>query len=250
MFYLSDNHDQLLSVTDAQGNITTYEYDDFGRVTAQQSPATGSNTYQYDNADNLTSSTDARNITTQYQYDQANRVTQISYPNAGKDISLTYTNASLPNTVSHSSGQSHSVYNSFNELIQQTDTLNGQSFSVDYDYNTNGKLSLITYPNGTQVQYQYTNERISNVTLLQSGTSTVLASNMSYQPFGPLNQLTYGNGIQLSKTYNTAYQPSNITVTGIQNDDYQHDVIGNISQIQSNQGVTDNLDLSYNALDR
>jgi RHS repeat-associated protein len=248
--YSYNNHDQLLSVTDAQGNITTYEYDDFGRVTSQQSPATGSNTYQYDNADNLTSSTDARNITTQYQYDQANRVTQISYPNVGEDISLTYTNASLPDTVTHSSGQSHYVYNGFNDLIQHTDTLNGQNFSVDYDYNTNGKLSLITYPDGTQVQYQYTNERISNVTLLQSGTSTVLASNMSYQPFGPLNQLTYGNGIQLSKTYNTAYQPSNITVTGIQNDDYLHDVIGNISQIQSNQGVTDNLDLSYDALDR
>jgi RHS repeat-associated protein len=249
-YYTYNNHDQLLSATDAQGSITTYDYDDFGRVTAQQSPATGNSAYQYDNADNLTSSTDARNITTQYQYDHANRVTQISYPNVGEDISLTYTNASLPNTVTHSSGQSYYVYNGFNELTEQTDTLNGQSFSVDYDYNTNGKLSLTTYPDGTQVQYQYINERISNVTLLQSGISTVLASNMSYQPFGPLNQLTYGNGIQLNKTYNTAYQPSNITVTGIKNDNYQHDVIGNISQIQSNQGVTDNLDLSYDALDR
>ena len=248
--YTYNNHDQLLSVTDAEGNVTTYDYDDFGRVTSQQSPATGISTYQYDNADNLTTSTDARNIATQYLYDDANRVTQISYPNTGEDISLTYTNTSLPDAVTHGSGQSQYSYNGFNELTQQVDTLKGETFSVTYDHNLNGKLSLITYPDGTQVQYQYTNDRISGVTLLQNSTSTVLASNIGYQPFGPLNQLTYGNGVQLDKTYNSAYQPSNITITGIKNDDYQYDVISNINQIKSNQGTVDILDFTYDALDR
>jgi RHS repeat-associated protein len=73
---------------------------------------------------------------------------------------------------------------------------------------------------------------------------------MAYQPFGPLNQLSYGNGVQLNKTYNSAYQPNNITITGIKNDDYQYDVISNISQIKSNQGALDTLDLTYDALDR
>lgn len=248
--YSYDNHDQLLSVTDAQGNITTYEYDDFGRLTSQLSPATGITSYQYDNANNLTTSTNARNITTQYQYDHANRVTQINYPNSWEDIIFTYTSAGLLESAIHSSGQSQYFYNGFNEITQQTDSLSGHVFSIDYGYSANGKISLITYPDGTQIQYQYTNDRISNVTLSQNGSSTVLASNITYQPFGPLKQLTYGNGIQQSNTYDTAYQPVNITITDIQNDNYQHDEVGNISQIHSNQGVADTLDLDYDAIDR
>jgi YD repeat-containing protein len=51
--YGYDAQDNLVSVTDPNGNLTTYVYDDFGRMREQNSPVTGRTTYKYDEAGNL-----------------------------------------------------------------------------------------------------------------------------------------------------------------------------------------------------
>jgi RHS repeat-associated protein len=66
----------------------------------------------------------------------------------------------------------------------------------------------MTYPSGRIVTYSRDSlGRVSGVTTKKdSSSSTVtLASSVAYQPFGPLNGLTYGNGLVLTKTYTTDY---------------------------------------------
>src|SRR5262249_4834512 len=57
--YSYDLHGNLVSVTDPNNNVTSYIFDDFGRIQSQVSPVSGATTYSYDPAGNLTVSTDA-----------------------------------------------------------------------------------------------------------------------------------------------------------------------------------------------
>jgi len=57
--YLHDRDGNLTSVTDPRGNVTTFQFDDFGHLLRQQSPVTGLTFYDYDANGNLTDLTDA-----------------------------------------------------------------------------------------------------------------------------------------------------------------------------------------------
>ena len=255
-YYDYNNHDQVTSVTDALGSTTAYQYDDFGRVTQQDSPATGISSYQYDDADNMLSSTDARGITANYQYDAANRVTNITYPDADENISYSYNNMGLPSLVSYggdqsSSNQSQYSYNGFNELITQTDTLNGQTIELAYQYTLSGNISQITYPSGRVIDYHYNAiGNVDQVTTTIDGTTQTLADNISYLPFGGITHLTYGNGKTLTQSYNLSYQLTDKTVDGVLDKTYHYNAVDNINAIDDNLNTDDSEQFSYSEVKR
>jgi YD repeat-containing protein len=72
--YGYDVHGNLTSVTDPNGNVTSYVYDDFGRMISQTSPVvTGVTTYVRCRG-HLTTMTDAKGATTTRTYDPLGRV--------------------------------------------------------------------------------------------------------------------------------------------------------------------------------
>ena len=81
--------DHLTSVTDAEGNLTTYTYGDRDLLTQQVSPVSGTSTYTYNEHGELAAETDARNIVTSRTTDALDRVTAVSYPDS--TLSTTYT---------------------------------------------------------------------------------------------------------------------------------------------------------------
>lgn len=80
-----------------------------------------------------------------------------------------------------------------------------------------------------------------------TGQLTTFASNITYQPFGPLKSLTWANGTTLQRTYDLDYRLTAQTVAG-QSKIYTYDAHGNITQMR--RGSLGNLDYSYDALDR
>jgi hypothetical protein len=57
------------------------------------------------------------------------------------------------------------------------------------------------------VRYTYdTAGRVSAVTTTFNGVTTVLASGVRYQPFGPLKRLTFGHGLVLTRDHDRAYR--------------------------------------------
>ncbi|WP_053207179.1 RHS repeat-associated core domain-containing protein [Jiangella muralis] len=66
---------QLATVTDAAGNVWSYEYDLRGRQVEKTDPDTGTAQLTYDVAGQLTSTTDAENRTLAYTYDALGRKT-------------------------------------------------------------------------------------------------------------------------------------------------------------------------------
>ncbi len=76
---------------------------------------------------------------------------------------------------------------------------------------------------------------------------STLVGQIAYLPFGPLQRLTWGNGITLSREYDQDYQLLRQKV-GPWQSDYQHDANGNIQQHRHSLWGT--LDYQYDPLDR
>jgi YD repeat-containing protein len=82
--YGYDAQNNLTSVTDPNGNVTTYTFDDFGRMRTQVSPVTGTTTYVYDAAGNILTIADANGATTTRTYDLANRLLTATSTRSGQ----------------------------------------------------------------------------------------------------------------------------------------------------------------------
>src|SRR5205807_282345 len=81
-------------------------------------------------------------------------------------------------------------------------------YTVGYAYDLDGNVTQITYPSGRTVTYSRdARGLVTGVTTkaTPSSSSVTLASSVSYQPFGPLQTLTYGNGLVLQKTFTQDY---------------------------------------------
>ena len=71
-----------------------------------------------------------------------------------------------------------------------------------------GNVTQATYPSGRIVTYSRDSlGRISGVTTKKDASSAAvtLASGVTYQPFGGLAALNYGNGLTLAKTFTSDY---------------------------------------------
>ena len=89
-----DSLGNLVSLTDAKGNVSTMQYDTLSRKIAMHDPDMGNWTYAYDAAGNLTQQTDAKGQTILFQYDVLNRRVLKDYVGAG-NVVYTYDGATF-----------------------------------------------------------------------------------------------------------------------------------------------------------
>jgi RHS repeat-associated protein len=158
--------DSLTQITDPRNLATTYSPNGLGDVTAQTSPDTGASQYTYDALGNLLTKTDARGKLTQYTYDAGDRLKTISYP-TGTGSSFEYDGGSTPvpgaigelTKITDASGQAVYTYDSMSRKTSKVQTTGAKTFTVGYTWGDSGsaldKLTAITYPSGTRVNYSY-----------------------------------------------------------------------------------------------
>ncbi len=195
-----DLGDRLTSVVDPRVLTTTYTVDGLGNTTAQASPDAGPSQYSYDAEGNLLTSLDARGKQIRYSYDMLNRLTSISYP-TGAGTTFEYDGgASGPaqekgelTKISDESGQNVYSHDAWGRLIAKQVTINGKNFSVGYSWGDSGsaldKLTAITYPSGSRVNYSYDDKGFVNAISVNavsangtgvSGTARALLSSVAY----------------------------------------------------------------------
>ena len=135
--------------------------------------------------------------------------------------------------------------------------LSGQSqtFASQYHYDLANNLTGITYPDGTQVAY--TRNSLGEITgisaTLPGQALQTIASNISYQPFGGMKALTWGNGLTLNRRFDNDYRISSQTVSGnqsIQSLNYQYDPISNITAINDSVDTSNTGNYQYDLINR
>ncbi|MDH1265677.1 RHS repeat-associated core domain-containing protein [Pseudomonas sp. GD03944] len=256
-----DAQDNLTLVQDPRGIITRYEYDGLGNLTKQISPDSGTTTFSHDAAGNVISKTDARGVVTTYTYDALNRLTGRQYPaTPALNVQYHYDMTADGNkgvgrltAVQDATGVLGYTYDARGNLIEQlrsVDVSGSDQFdSLGYAYDGANQLSRIDYPVGLSVLYP--RNAAGQVTHIQlqvgSNQPSNLASGISYLPFGPLKDLTWGNGVSLNRTYDQDYRLTEQSVAGW-NSTYGYDANSNITSL--NSSLLGNLNYTYDALDR
>ena len=247
-----DAEDDLTSVKDPRSLTTSYGYDGFGDLTSQSSPDTGNTTNTYDPDGNLATSTDARGTVATYGYDALNRVTSIAYSLGGTtDQTLSFTYDQGTDGIGHLTGASdanHSMsfsYDALGELTGTGQTVGGVSRSVGYIY-TNGDLTSLTTPSGQTVTYGYNaNHQITSIAV----NGTTVLSSVSYEPFGPVDGWTWGNGNAFTRTFDGDGDITGISTTGTQ-ESLSYDNASRISGITNTAPGSSSWTYGYDPLDR
>ena len=123
----------------------------------------------------------------------------------GTDYDETYTYDNCTNGVgllcSVTNGAGETVgyqYDGFGDIA----TMTTGNKSMSYQYDAQGHVAKITYPSGRTVNYVFNGGgQATAVTVSENGNTATLASNITYQPFGPVTGWTYGNNLTHTRTY-------------------------------------------------
>jgi len=256
--YVYDVHGNLTSVTDPNGNTTTYLYDDFARILHQVSPVSGTTTYTYDPAGNLTSTTDANGATTARAYDALNRVTSATSSRSGLDtevVTYAYDETSGGFGLGRLTTMSDPVavmsyrYDRRGLLTTSTDDIG--NYMTTFAYDADGNRRSLGYPSSRNVQTTFD---FAGRPVTESSNGTSVITSASYLPFGPMTSMVYGNGTTKTMLFDSRYRPQEnklTTATAVIADYlYQEDAGGNITQIHDATSAAYNRDFAYDDLNR
>ncbi|MEO8017122.1 MAG: RHS repeat-associated core domain-containing protein [Pseudomonadota bacterium] len=251
-----DVNDNLTSVTDPRSLVTSYTYTGFGDLKTQTSPDTGLTTNVYDSGGNLDTSTDSRGAITDYNYDAANRVTSASFTKSGvTDQTVSYAYDAGTNQKGHltsASDGSHTLawtYDTKGRITGKGQTVGGTTLAIGYGYNASGQLSSNILPSGATLTFGYNpNGQVTSLTL--NGVTTIL-SGITYDPFGPINGWTWGNGTGVTRNFDTDGKVTQIdTGAGANLKTYAYDDAFRITGISDAGNSALSWTYGYDALDR
>ncbi|WP_175361142.1 RHS repeat-associated core domain-containing protein [Bradyrhizobium sp. STM 3843] len=218
-----NGQDDVTNYSDPRSLNTGFVRSGFGEVIQRTSPDTGTTVYVYNALGKPTQMTDGRGIVTNLTYDAAGRLLTKQYPaSSGETITYTWDSTAGGNRgidrvtrIDDSSGSIEWTYNSLGQVIQEKKTTAGVAYTVGYGYDLDGKVTRIIYPSGRIVNYYRGAAGLVTTVTQQSNAAsseTLLAKWVTYQPFGPLQSLSYGNGLILWKTFTQDYNLSTFVV--------------------------------------
>jgi len=142
--YILNNVGQRLSVTETDGRVVNYAYDDLYRLT-EENINNGERiiSYTYDNVGNRLTRNDSSEGITSYTYDDNDRLLTETLT---KDGSIIY-------TVTY-------TYDDNGNLISRTQITDEVSETTTYIWNDDNRLVAVETPSGNSIAYEYDNEGI------------------------------------------------------------------------------------------
>jgi YD repeat-containing protein len=181
----------LLKTSTISNNTTTYAYYADGRLQSITLPSGNTVTYEYDDNNRLTAIQNHLGERTQYTLDSAGNTTGVSIKNSGGS-----------QTYNHSYG--------FDELGRLINSANFESDSIDYAYDGDKNLSLVTEPGS-----------LSTANLVDA--------------LGRIDQITDADGNMIDMGYETSSSILNETVQDQRGNTsaYQYDGFGNVISLSS-----------------
>ena len=248
--YTYDPGNNVKTVTDPRGLVTTYVTDGLGLRWQQNSPDSGTTNFSYDGYGRLSTSTRADGTQATFTYDGINRRTGAS---AG-GTTLSYTYDSCTNGIgrlcvaSDATGTTSYSYTPEGWIASRAFSLPGNAYALGFSYNALGQLSTVTYPDNSKATYTYSNGSVSMVQATIGGAQYNVATGITYQPgSNSMTAWTSSNGLGNSLTYDTDGRLTDINVLNVQSLNYAFDAADRIVQITNgiDSAMTQNFGYDY-----
>jgi RHS repeat-associated protein len=245
-----DTLDRMVGFSDPGGLNTTYDVDGLGNTFGTHSPDTGLTVRTFDAAGNALTSSDALHNTRTMTYDADNRPLTVSFVDSSQNIQYKYDEPEAVTgcTDSHAAGHRTRIveagggmtwcYDGHGNVVKKIQTIGGVSRVTTYAWTKGDRLKSMTTPNGTTLVYaRDTLGQTIGVSAAAKGAPVVLVvSQATYQPFGPVASVTWGNGLTATYTYDQTGALTDIT-GGAFTQHLRRDVSGNIVALGDSAGV-------------
>jgi RHS repeat-associated protein len=255
--YSYDAMRQLLEVQDAEMNSTTFDYDNLGRRTFVDTPDGGRTETIYDLASNPVAvvSENLRDEDTRIEYDyEFTRLASIEYPSFPEN-NVTYeygdpgasgNRAGRIEVITDGSGREERSYGKLGELNREvheiaTETSPVIAYTMEYTYDSFGRLRSLTYPDGEVLTYRFdAGGLVRSVEGFKDNFEYDYVSRMEYNKFGQRAFVEVGNGIRTSYEYypddrrleHLRSRSSRTAGPGLfQNLTYTYDDVGNVETV-------------------
>lgn len=243
----------LKEITAISGPVLM-EYDLHLNRTLLDDPDAGTIEFEYDGFDELKKITRANGQITEYDYDKLGR--RISQVDPSGQISVTYdpqNNLGALSQIEYNDVVYNYLYDPFGNIEQETQTINGNVYQTNFEYNSEQRVSTITYPSGLSVEHEY--DQYGNLTSLSTSGLVEKVGLWSVNQIDSKNRVvdfTFGNSIGTELTYDSqdyGYLNSWV-VDGVLSYEYNWDVLtGNLlSREEQNKGLMETF--TYDDMDR
>jgi RHS repeat-associated protein len=264
---------QVSKVTDPRGKITQYTYNGFGELINQSSPDTGISTFEYDIAGRIFKKSTPDSRVSTYTYDALSRVVSITetwprtvaaYQNLLPAVKTFSYDSCLNGKgrlcgFTDASGSTAYEYTPLGQYSKQTsiiakDYSASNAYVLTWSYDNFARLNQFTYPNGNALRYSYdAKHRVSKVEsrIGATGAWTIAASELVYQPFGPITSFKNANGLYRVKNYDSSGRVTSIdNGTGVQSLTYAYNANNLITGITNNTQTSLNQSYGYDTNSR
>jgi RHS repeat-associated protein len=146
--------ENIASITDANGNIINFEYDQVGRKIREIDALGNAISYTYDSKGNVLTRTDANGHVTSYVYDPLGRVREQTNAMLGV-VTFEYSSKGQVTKVIDPLGNATEYeYDAAGRVVK---VVSPDAGTTSYSYNSTGTMATKTDANGTIIRYQYDN---------------------------------------------------------------------------------------------
>jgi RHS repeat-associated protein len=211
--YTDNGH--LATVTDAENNRTSFEYDGHDRLKKTRYPvaalgalASSTTDYEeltYDNNDNVVTHRKRDGQLVNFTYDALNRVTLKDTPNivVGElDVTTSFDNLGRPINITDTANNFvGSTYDALGRMTQQS----SPHGNIDMAYDIAGRLKRVVHPDANYFVYTY---NTSDLTAIRENASAIDLIGYAYDDLGRRTKITRRDGTTTPvATTNIAYDP-------------------------------------------
>ena len=214
---------------------------------------------RYDADVNAIQRVDARGVVTNYTYDALDRIAAVSYPGgSGENVTFTYDQTGHGfgigrlTSVSDAAGTLSLTYDERGNELSESRVQGSATLVTAYTYDAASRVLSIAYPSGAVVTYARDKMgRVTGVTAKQGGgASQTVVSAVSYEPFGPVTGLSYGNGIAETRSFDQDYRMTKLAGGSVQSLTYTYDAANNVLSIADGVASANSQALGYDVLNR
>jgi YD repeat-containing protein len=190
------SHGGLRKVIQGGTTLVEMEYDEYGRQTKLIDGSAGTILYEYDGFGQLISQTNAKNEVQTMEYDLLSRLVLQTMPEGS--IQYTYKNnapgINLPEQVlGIDGGETHYSYDNFGRIASVEEIIDGESFTMHFEYDKYDRLKKRIFPTGYALRYFYdSNGNLSHIFSDDMQTQFYTAYETNGQ--GQMVNWTAGNG--------------------------------------------------------